>query len=203
MTLASVYSSNPSRPISRPLPDCLYPPNGASAAYQTPPLTLTVPTRNRAAILGRPFGVGAEHRARQAVRRVVGDAHGVVVAVVGDHREHRPEDLLARDPGVVGEPADHGGLDEETLRPVGGAPTATGELAALVEREIQVGLHPVALARRDHRTAHRALVGRVAGLDRTHGGRGGLDRFVIAGAGHHQPGGDRAALPGVHRRGER
>ncbi|SKV57184.1 Uncharacterised protein [Mycobacteroides abscessus subsp. abscessus] len=29
------------------MPDCLYPPKGASAEYQTPPLTFTVPTRSR------------------------------------------------------------------------------------------------------------------------------------------------------------
>src|ERR1700710_868176 len=45
--------------------------------------------------------VRREHRARQAIWRVVGDAHGVVVAVVRDHREHRAEDLLAGHLGVV------------------------------------------------------------------------------------------------------
>jgi len=44
--------------------------------------------------------VAAEHRARQAVDRVVGDPHRVVVAVVRDDHQHRPEDLLLGDLAV-------------------------------------------------------------------------------------------------------
>lgn len=47
--LISRYSSSPATPISRPMPDCLYPPNGASAPYHMPPLMLTVPVRRRRA----------------------------------------------------------------------------------------------------------------------------------------------------------
>src|SRR5699024_5879266 len=48
-TFVSRYSSKPASPISRPIPDCLYPPNGTSPPYQTPPLTARVPVRIRAA----------------------------------------------------------------------------------------------------------------------------------------------------------
>ncbi len=44
--------------------------------------------------------LAAEHRARQAVDRVVGDPHGVVVVVVGDDHEHRAEDLVLGDLAV-------------------------------------------------------------------------------------------------------
>src|SRR5690606_8648010 len=42
----------------------------------------------------RPLGVAAVHRARQPVRRVVGDADRVVVAVVRHDHQYRAEDLL-------------------------------------------------------------------------------------------------------------
>lgn len=197
MALISRYSSNPAMPISRPLPDCLYPPNGISAEYQTPPLTLTVPASQPRRDPRCPLGVGAVDGAGQPVGRVVGDAHRVVVAVMRDHGEHGPEDLLAGHPRLIGQPGDHRGFDEETGGLVSRATTTARELAALGDRQIQVALYPVALARRDHRAADGAGLGRVAGLDRAHGARGDGDRLVVAGSRHHQPGGDRAALPGV------
>ena len=86
---------------------------------------------------------------------------------------------------------------------IGGTASAAGEPAALGDRRVQVALDAVALARRDHRAADGARVGRVAGLQPRHRAGGRLDGLVVAGARHHQAGGDRAALPGVHRRGER
>ncbi len=97
-----------------------------------PPLTLTVPTRSRARHRLRAVVVAGEHRARQAVRRVVGDAHRVVVTVVGDDGQHRAEDLLAGHLGVVVQAGDDGRLDEEAGVRVGGTPTAAGEPAALL-----------------------------------------------------------------------
>ena len=44
--LVSVYCSRTSCPISRPQPDCLYPPKGASGSTLTP-LMLTVPASSR------------------------------------------------------------------------------------------------------------------------------------------------------------
>ena len=61
-----------------------------------------------------------EHPARQPVDAVVGDPHGVVFVLEGDHDEHRSEDLLLGDGhGVV-----H--VDEER----GLHPVALGELVA-------------------------------------------------------------------------
>src|SRR5699024_10605492 len=50
-TFVSRYSSKPATPISRPIPDCLYPPKGTSPPYQTPLLTARVPVRIRSATL--------------------------------------------------------------------------------------------------------------------------------------------------------
>src|SRR5690606_26629733 len=78
---------------------------------------------------GRP--VGAPHRAREAVGRVVGDRYGFVDRFVREHRQHRPEDLLAGDGHVVGHVGEHGGLDEVAVTDVGTA-SAGGDPCALV-----------------------------------------------------------------------
>src|SRR5690606_35195474 len=41
--LISIYSSNPCLEPSRPIPDCLTPPNGAAALETNPVLTPTIP----------------------------------------------------------------------------------------------------------------------------------------------------------------
>src|SRR5689334_18527641 len=48
----------------------------------------------------RPL-VAAGDAAGESERRIVGDAHGVVVVLVADDDEHGPEDLLAGDRHVV------------------------------------------------------------------------------------------------------
>src|SRR5690606_33583305 len=48
-----------------------------------------------------PLRVGAPHAAGQAVDRVVGDSGGVVLVLVADDRQDRPEDLLLGDGHVV------------------------------------------------------------------------------------------------------
>src|SRR5574338_836527 len=105
-----------------------------------------------------PLGIARVDGAGEAVGRVVGDADGVVVAVVGDGHEHRAEDLLAGDAGRVVETGDEGGLDEEALVPPGRAPSAGGERAALLGGQAQVALHPLPLAGRDQGPADGAGV---------------------------------------------
>ena len=65
--------------------------------------------------VGRPrgaaCGVGGPHRAGQAVVGVVGDADRVVDVVVGDHRQHRAEDLLLGDRHLVVDVDEDGRLD--------------------------------------------------------------------------------------------
>ena len=103
---------------------------------------------------GGAVGVSAKDSARQAVWRVVGDANRVVVAVVGDHREHRSEDLFLSDPGVVAQTGDHGGLDEEADIAVRRATAAARERPALGDRRVEVALHPIPLPRRNQRPAN-------------------------------------------------
>src|SRR6516225_5193767 len=133
----------------------------------------------------RSVRVGTEYGARQPVRRVVGDAHGVVVAVVRYHRQDRAEDLLARAASVVAHPRDHGGLDEETDFPVGRPAAAAGERPALGDRRVEIALHPIALPSRDQWPANGSGVGGVAGLDTPD--RSGRDRdgFVISRPRYH------------------
>ena len=50
----------------------------------------------------RTLAVARVHRARQPVDAVVGHAHRVVVVLVRQRHEHRPEDLVAHDLGVLG-----------------------------------------------------------------------------------------------------
>src|SRR5581483_12081772 len=45
----------------------------------------------------RALDVTRGHVARQAIGRVVGDAHGLLLVLVADDGQHRPEDLLTRD----------------------------------------------------------------------------------------------------------
>ncbi len=49
IALSSRYSSKPSLPFSRPMPLCLYPPNGTSGWNHEPPFTQSVPVRMRRA----------------------------------------------------------------------------------------------------------------------------------------------------------
>src|SRR5262245_50545913 len=63
-------------------------------------------------------------RAAEAVGRVVGDAHRLVVVAEGDHGHHRPEDLLAGDADVVRDVAEDGGLDEPAAREARGPAAA-------------------------------------------------------------------------------
>src|SRR3984957_2721361 len=122
---------------------------------------------------GRALRVGAEHSAGQPIWRVVGDTKGVGVTVVGDHSEHRPEDLLPGGSGVVVQSGDDSGLDEEPAVPVGRSAAAARERPALRYRQVEVALHPVALPRRNNGPAHGSGLVGVARLDRARGAWGG------------------------------
>ena len=91
--------------------------------------------------------VRREDRPGQPVRGIVGDPHRVVITVVGDHREHRTEDLLARDLGVVVQSGDDGRLDEEPGVAVGGTSSPAGEPATLGDRRVEIALDAITLAR--------------------------------------------------------
>ena len=119
-----------------------------------------------------------------------------------DHCQDRTEDLLTRDPGFVGQPGDHRGFDEEPTIPIGGPAPSAGERPALGDRQVEVGLHSIALARGNHRTTDCSGIERVTGFQTGHGCGRSRDGFVVSGTRYHQSSGDRTALAGVHRRGE-
>src|SRR4029450_13161838 len=56
----------------------------------------------------RALRITRRHIARQSVRRIVGDADGLLLTVVGQDAEHRAEDLLARYRHVVAHVGEHG-----------------------------------------------------------------------------------------------
>ena len=84
-----------------------------------------------------------------------------------------------------------------------GRPPPQANLPPSCDRGVQVRLNAVALARRDHGSADGACVRRIARLEPRHRACRCLDGLVVAGARHHQSGGDRATLAGMHRRRER
>ena len=102
-------------------------------------------------------------------------------------------------PGRRCQAGDHGRLDEEAGVPVGRTASAAGERAALLDRRVEVALRPgrAAAPKSADRRWFPGRSDRRASSAR-HGAGRRLDRLVVAGARHHQPGGDGAALPGVH-----
>src|SRR5262249_12304069 len=69
----------------------------------------------------RAHRVPAVDGAAEPVGRVVGDPDRLLLVPEGDHRDDRPEDLLARDPDAVRDVAEDRGLEEvaalQVLRP--------------------------------------------------------------------------------------
>src|SRR4029450_11703726 len=83
--------------------------------------------------------------ARQAVPRVVGDAHGVVLVGVGDDAEDRAEDLLAGHPHGVVDVAEDGRHHVPPLGQPGWTLAARHHPCALLDGRADVALDPVPL----------------------------------------------------------
>src|SRR5690606_5768873 len=131
--------------------------------------------------------VGRPDRAAEAVVAVVGDPDGVVLVLVGDEDEDRPEDLLAGDAHVVGDVAEHRRRDvpAAVVRPV---QPAGDQLGALVLADADVVLHALLLPLRHQGADLGAVVGRVAdGEPADHRGEGVGD-LVVAAAGREDAG---------------
>src|SRR5690606_4326516 len=135
---------------------------------------------------GDALAVGAVDGTGQAVLRVVGDGHGLVVGVVTDDHQDRAEDLLTGHGRAGVHPGDQGGFDEIAALAVGRAAAAGDDPTALGAGDVDVALHPVTLAGRDERTADGALAGRIARPDPAHGGGGDLHGLVVAAVGNQQ-----------------
>src|SRR5690606_37078342 len=94
MYLASVYSSSPSWPPSRPIPDCLTPPNGAAGSETTPRLIPTIPDSSAA----------LTRRARTTRDRLLDELVDLLDGRGVDERADRG----AGHPGAHGQGADRG-----------------------------------------------------------------------------------------------
>ena len=130
--------------------------------------------------LGGPVDVGGPHRARESVVGIVGDGDRLLDGGVPDARQHRPEDLLASDGHVVGDPGEHGGLHIETLperavERAAGHGDGTGCLARL-----EVATDFLVLTARDERTEHHVRVGRIPVQERADGSGECFDDLVVA-----------------------
>src|SRR5476651_2769899 len=101
----------------------------------------------------RVIEIAGRDIARQAVRCVVGDGDRLFLCLVRQDREHRPEDLLARDRHVVLHAGEHRRLhveaDAEPLRP---SDAAGDELSALVDPLLNQALDLVELRFADDRS---------------------------------------------------
>src|SRR5207249_141692 len=97
--------------------------------------------------------VPGPHRARQAVHRVVGDAHRVFLVLVGNDGQHRAEDFLAGDGHVVPHSAEHGGLHVVAARrhALGRLGAAREEFGALLQAFPDVAAHALELRLRAER----------------------------------------------------
>ena len=129
--------------------------------------------------VGAVIGVGRPDAATEPIFGVVGDPHSVLLAVVRNDREHRPEDLFAGDRLVVADVGKDGGLDEPAAPR--GPPAPGDETGALLLRGADVALDPVAMPRGRHRPDHRRRVKRVADRHSRGDGRERIDDLVVAG----------------------
>ena len=140
----------------------------------------------------------ALHIGGEAIDRVVADGDSLLLAVIGQHGQHRPEDFLARDGHVVGDIGKDGGLHIIALvQPLRPPRPAGNQRGAFLDALLDQALDLVPLGFADHR-AHGAVA-----IGVPHGGGFG-DLLGDGGSfGHapprHQHAGRRvAALAAVH-----
>jgi hypothetical protein len=102
------YSSMPSRPPSRPRPDCLTPPNGPAALRDD--AGVQAEHAGLEAFAHQDAAVQVAGDDDQAVFGVVGQPDGVVLRGEGDDRpDGSEEDFLGQDPGALGDAGEDGG----------------------------------------------------------------------------------------------
>ena len=171
------------------------PPNGAPPGPN--PLTAICPVRTRRAIGEPTVDVGAPHRAGQPVLRVVRDPDRVVVVVIAQHRQHRPEYLFLGDGGVRRDLGEDRRL-EVVATVQTGRPTAAGrQLGAVIERPIYVCLNAFALCGADQWAHLHVGIGGVADLHRPGHRDQPIDHLVVDRVGQQHPAVQNAGLPGV------
>ncbi len=90
----------------------------------------------------------------QAIDRVVGDGDRLFVIRVGNDRQHRPEDLLARDGHVIADVGEQRRPHKPAVEPA--RPTlAAGKQRALVDTDTDISLNAIPLLLADHRADRR------------------------------------------------
>ncbi|ABA50512.1 hypothetical protein BURPS1710b_2316 [Burkholderia pseudomallei 1710b] len=163
-----------------------------------PAVDIDLPRADAARDAHRALVAARPHRAAEPVRRIVRDAHRVILVAIRENRQHRAEDLLLRDRRVGLHAPEHGRLHEEAARDaLRHAEAARDELRAFVDAAPDVILHALLLDRRRERAEPRRVVARIA---RDIGLRGGLRevaRLLVARFGHEHARMRGARLPGV------
>ena len=93
----------------------------------------------------RALAGAAPHAAGKAVRRIVRDRDRIRFRVVGNDREHRPEDLFLRDRHLVVDVREDRRLDVEALRKIRRPAAAGDERRAFLFALLDESEHRVAL----------------------------------------------------------
>ena len=111
----------PSRPPSRPRPDCLTPPNGCRGVGDHAGVQAQHAGLEAFAHPDAPVQVPGEDVGHQPVLGVVRQPDGLVLGAEGDDRGDGSEDFLGQDPGALGDALEDGGLVEVARALDGGA----------------------------------------------------------------------------------
>ncbi len=156
-------------PNSRPKPDCLKPPKGASGSCGAPLMMTRPATICSAAFFAWPMS--DENMGLEAVVGIICDHDGIVLVAIWNDNEDRPENLLARDPHVVAHTCEDRRADEPAPGEIIGPSIATRqERGAFFQPEPDIALHAIPLLPAHHRPDPHVAVGGIADPE----GRSGL-----------------------------
>ena len=153
--LISSHSSIPYLDPSRPMPDSLTPPNGATSVEITPVLIPRIPYSSASETRQIAGHVAAVEVARQAVGRVVGLADRLLLGGEAADPGHGAERLLVAIAIVVGDAGEHRRREELPAALV--RPPAEQQLGAALERVGDVALDLLERRRVDQRADVDAL----------------------------------------------
>ncbi len=128
--------------------------------------------------LGPAIGVGGPYGAAEAELAVVGDRDGLLLGVVGNHRQHRAEDLFLRDPRRVVDIGEDRRRDEPAVRLIG-RNSAAGNEFRLRFTDVDIVEDPPALTITDQRTDVGGLVQRITHREPVGQGRHRVDHLGI------------------------
>ena len=134
------------------------------------------------------LGVMGEDRSVEAKNSVVGDLDCLCLIVGRNDRQDRPEDLLARDGGMVVDVAEHRRLYVKAAWQIGRTATAKRQRGALFLTLGNVALDAIALAPHGQGPHLAGPVERIADLDLGKLRTQRLDHRVMALAGDHDAG---------------